>query len=207
MPKTSLRLEITFRTAVHQGSGYGAAGIVDRGCLRDDRGIPYLAGSSLKGKFRYAAGVILRSEGANGRALCGWNEGKWCREGTGCDFCLTFGSPMRAAKVRFSDAYPEAGIRNALDDVLSESPGWMASAGSEIRSTTSISRKWHRAETERLFSTEVVVPGIGFVATIEGQVSDARFALLRDCAKLISEFGANSSRGMGSCEFKLVRAA
>ena len=67
-----------------------------------------------------------------------------------------------------------------------------------------MSRRWRRAESERLFSTEAVSPAVLFVAAIEGDLSDIQITLLKDCATMIKDFGANSSRGMGVCELKLA---
>ena len=45
------QLIIDFESALHHGSGYGLAGLVDRPFLRDGKQMPYLSGAALKGKF------------------------------------------------------------------------------------------------------------------------------------------------------------
>ena len=70
-----LKLIVEFQTAVHHGSGYGLAGVVDRGALRDDEGMPYLAGSGLKGKFRAAVARLIRADQGE---PCGPPGKQWC---------------------------------------------------------------------------------------------------------------------------------
>src|SRR5689334_21675621 len=99
----TLKLSIEFTAAVHHGSGFGLAGVVDRAALRDRQGIPYLTGSAIKGKFRWAALRILRSLG---KLACGPPERETCKAAPWCGLCRVFGSPMKPGGAIFADAYP-----------------------------------------------------------------------------------------------------
>ena len=132
----ALKLIIELKTALHHGSGFGLAGIVDRAVLRDHRGMPYLAGSALKGKLRYAAHRYLL---ASKVGACGPPK-PWCETEKGCLFCEIFGSPRRQGKAVFEDAYPRPCAEPVLRAQMEEEgaavlPGGTAHIG---RSATGI---------------------------------------------------------------------
>jgi len=202
-----LRLTIEFETPLHHGSGFGLAGIVDRAVLRDERGMPYLAGSAVKGKFRYAAARLLLG---TGREVCGPWSGRdlpWCVPPESCLLCEIFGSPRRAGKALFEDAYPampeQAILRSHHDSSVSKVFG----GGSDVRASTAIDRYYRRARPEHLFSTETISPMVRFEATIRGNLSEEEKQVLVSSATLIAHFGADSSRGLGICRCQVSEVA
>ena len=76
-------------------------------------------------------------------------------------------------------------------------------AGVEVRSTTAMSRYWGRAESEHLFTTEVVSRVVWFEAKIGGDLTLEQLQNLRECAALLTHFGGSGARGLGACKYRL----
>ena len=188
------RLVLEFEGAVHHGSGLGLAGLVDRPFLRDAKGMPYLSGAAIKGKFRWAALRLLKSQEIT--PLCGQVAGQFCRRNP-CQLCRIFGSPREAGKAFFEDAYPVEEQQDILD--LAKVPG--RTAGMTVRSTTGIDRVRRVVKRYHLFTTETAPP-MTFSANIEGTLDDD-WGLLENCAKILTHFGADGARGLGECRYIL----
>jgi CRISPR/Cas system CMR subunit Cmr4 (Cas7 group RAMP superfamily) len=105
----SRQLEISFHCSFHHGNGFGIAGLIDRAVLRDSYGMPYLAGSAIKGKFRHAALRLLLSQG---QQACEYGDSP--RGCAPCPLCRMFGSRLRRGALIFSDAQPDALFENVL---------------------------------------------------------------------------------------------
>jgi CRISPR/Cas system CSM-associated protein Csm3 (group 7 of RAMP superfamily) len=206
-----LKLTIEFENAVHHGSGYGAAGIIDRTVLRDSRGMPYLAGSGLKGKFRAAAAQLIRADKGE---PCGPPGKQWCKGRTGCALCELFGSPMRQGLAIFRDAYPAEPERQVMREQMRAASAKeeaaarpLQTAGVELRTTTAMSRHWKRAESEHLFITEVVSRVVRFETSIGGDLRPDHVRMLRDGSTLLTHFGGSGARGLGNCVYRIEGAA
>lgn len=191
-----LRLMIEFDTAVHHGSGFGIAGVIDRAILRDENSMPYLAGSALKGKFRFAASRLLR---AKGEQPCGPPGEPWCSGATACLVCQIFGSPRRPGLAVFEDAYPAPPADAILRALNKSSRSPVLAGGSEVRSSTAIDRYSRRARSQHLFSTEVVPPLLAFESQIMGELNREQIDCLIASARLLDHFGGDSARGLGLC--------
>jgi CRISPR/Cas system CSM-associated protein Csm3 (group 7 of RAMP superfamily) len=197
------KLNIEFETAAHPGSGAGLAGIIDRTVLRDHAGIPYLAGSGIKGKLRYAARRLLASGfPENEKSPCQTPDSALPCEANLCLICQIFGSPLTQGSVFFSDAYPmdpESGIIW----LSRESPGRHTLGGAiGVRATAALDRSRRTARKNHLFTSEVLSPIVRFESRLEGDVAPFA-AFLRACCAISDTFGAGSSRGMGFCAFTL----
>jgi CRISPR/Cas system CSM-associated protein Csm3 (group 7 of RAMP superfamily) len=198
----TLKLAIEFETAMHHGSGFGLAGVVDRAALRDARGIPYLTGSAIKGKFRYAALRILRSRGEQ---PCGPPGQEFCKGEPWCALCRIFGSPMKPGAAVFGDAYPcEEGL---LADAIAGERFAAVAPGSEVRTTTAIDRHFRTVRPAHLFSTETIASFPLFESRIGGPLAAEDLKLLHQCASILTHFGADSSRGLGLCRYELSEVA
>jgi CRISPR/Cas system CMR subunit Cmr4 (Cas7 group RAMP superfamily) len=195
---TTIKLTIEFETAVHHGSGYGLYGVVDRATLRDEAGMPYLAGSAIKGKFRHTAIRLLRAEG---KPVCSTPEQAGvCRKDKACAACLAFGSSRLPGGVIFRDAYPCEPERSVLKHEISAGRSAVLRGGSDVRTSTAIDRATRTVLPEHLFSTETIPALVRFEAEIEAP--EGSVELLRDCAKLMNNFGGDSARGLGRCSFR-----
>lgn len=193
-----LRLIVDFDSPLHHGSGYGLAGVVDRAVLRDAKGIPYLAGSALKGKFRYAASLILRSRGDR---RCGPPDNDYCRADF-CQLCVIFGSPLNAGSAIFEDAYPME--RSLMNAITQGSRFSVHSPDSEVRINTALDRHTRTVKPRHLFSTETITILRAFEGRIRGGLTLEQRDLLSNCATLLDHFGSSSSRGLGRCSYSVA---
>jgi CRISPR/Cas system CSM-associated protein Csm3 (group 7 of RAMP superfamily) len=190
-------LVIEFHTALHHGSGYGLAGLVDRAIVRDSRRLPYLAGSALKGWFRFAALRLLRNDGEN-RPVC--LPDKPCAADP-CLLCTVFGSARQRGCALFEDAFPALPERSVLAEFGSGSgvlPGV-----TDGRASVALDRGRGVARRNHLFSTETVPPLVRFEGEIRGDLTKVQEELLQDCTQLLTHFGAGGARGLGFCAYKL----
>lgn len=194
-----LQLKVEFETALHHGSGFGIAGVIDRAVLRDETGMPYLAGSALKGKFRFAAAQLLH---ARGLEPCGL-AGPWCRTSPVCLVCQIFGSPLQSGGAVFEDAYPAAPADSILRTLINNQNSPVLSGGSDVRSSTAIDRHSRRVRPQHLFSTETLPPLVRFQSHIWGELTAEQADCLRQSAKLLTCFGGDSSRGLGFCRYEI----
>jgi len=157
-------LRITLETPLHHGSGLGMAGLVDRCVLRDSDGLPYLAGSALKGRFRHA---VLRISLARGESACEFGDRPDCAERAPCAVCELFGSRVQRGKLLFSDAYPGAEHRLLFGDEGKQVRA-LFRADALYRGTTAIDRIRGIAREGHLFTTEVLPAGLEFEAAVRG---------------------------------------
>src|SRR5215831_16622769 len=61
MPEVVYTYTIMFRSPVGVFTGLGVAGLVDRTMVREADGLPYIPGSSVKGRLRFFADRLLKS--------------------------------------------------------------------------------------------------------------------------------------------------
>ena len=194
-----LSLSLEFSSDLHHGSGDGVAGILDRAFCRDPQGVPFLSASAIKGKLRFGALRWLRSTGAT---VCynQDNQGVPCRTNP-CHWCQVFGSPRTQGSAIFSDAFPKD--RQWFQALCEQSPTMLLSGPAQIKSTTAISRRYQRAESQHLFTTETMPSFLTFHAEIYGKLDSAQIELLKQAACLLNHFGADSARGLGFCKYRL----
>lgn len=197
----SLKLTIEFETPFHHGSGYGLAGIVDRGLLRDHEGMPVIGASALKGKFRAAAISIVLARGepvctVPGEPVCKGEGGPGAQ---GCLLCRVFGSVWQRGGAWFRDARPAEPAAGVLRIQLRDWQRRWLPGGSEIRASTAIDRERKRVVPQHLFSTETLPPSIPFESRIDGRLTEEGWTLLEQSARLIQFLGADSARGLGRC--------
>ena len=138
---TSRTLTIAFSTALHHGSGFGRGGLVDRTILRDAAGLPYLAGSSIKGRFRHAVLRILLAQGE--KACQPGDHVDVCKEEPYCALCELFGSPFRQGGLTFTDARLDGVTARIFEEILMGSGS--APRDAMVRSSTAIDRELRTA--------------------------------------------------------------
>ncbi len=194
-----LRIRIEFKDPLHHGSGFGAAGMIDRTLVRDASAMPYLAGSAIKGKLRYATALLMPAEGGN---PCR-SPGTWCRGEPFCGICILFGSPVRQGTAEFHDAYPTEEFRARMQVLIDQAASPFLAGATEVRASTSISRRWRRGESRHLYSTESAPAGIVFEGEIGGRLDPRHVELLQKAAAMITHFGADGARGLGACTLRL----
>lgn len=196
---TTRTLTVAFSSALHHGSGFGRGGLVDRTILRDAARLPYLAGSSIKGRFRHA---VLRVLLALGEKACQHGDHlAICKEAPYCALCELFGSPFRQGGLIFTDARLEATTARIFEAILVGSGGTPLDAF--VRSSTAIDRELRTVRPQMLFTTEALPPGLTFSGRILGEAGGNE-SLLQDACKVLTHFGADGARGLGRCEYKVV---
>jgi hypothetical protein len=83
----------------------------------------------------------------------------------------------------------------------------VVSPDSEVRTTTAIDRHFRTVRPAHLFSTETIASFPRFESRIGGPLAGEDVELLRQCARVLTHFGADSSRGLGLCRYELSEAA
>ena len=193
--------EIESKTPMHIGSGkpeLEEVTGVDLPVLKDPKGIPYIPGSSIKGKVRSEAERIGKSLGYKIctppaiETMCGTRARS---EEDLCIACKIFGTASmrggvsRASKVKFRDAYPTSTIEASL-----------------TRTGIAIDRETGSVRTGALYTIEAVPAGTKFsLEIIAENMSDEEIKLLKAALKSVedSSLGGHSSRGMGKIRFQI----
>lgn len=197
----SRRLSIAFTSPFHHGSGFGFGGLIDRTCLRRSDGLPYLAGSAIKGRLRHSA---LRLLGALGEPFCGEGIGPPCR-GEPCALCRVFGSVRRPSPLVIADGVLAAPWREILAEIVDSESGRRPGRLSELRMNIALDRTSRTTRQGALFCSELMPENLAFDAEILGDLEDPEdWRTLEDAADLITHFGGGASRGWGRCRVKLV---
>jgi len=73
----------------------------------------------------------------------------------------------------------------------------------QVRTTTAIDRHSRTVRRENLFSTETIARFVRFKGTIRGELEEEDVTLLRQCSRVLTHFGSDSSRGLGFCRFEV----
>ena len=161
--------------------------------------MPYLAGSSVKGRFRHAVLRILLALG--GKACQHGDHPAVCKEEPYCALCELFGSPFQQGDLIFTDARLEATTARIFEAILGGSGGTPLDA--IVRSSTAIDRELRTTRPHLFFTTEALPPGLTFSGRILGETGGNE-PLLQDACKVLTHFGADGARGLGRCEYKLT---
>ena len=199
---TTRTLTITFSSALHHGSGFGSGGLVDRTILRDAARMPYLAGSSIKGRFRHA---VLRVLLALGEKACQHGDHPAvCKAEPYCAKCELFGSQFRQGGLIFTDARLEATTARIFEEILAGSGGTPRDA--IVRTSTAIDRELRTVRPHLLFTTEALPPGLTFTGRILGEAGGSE-PFLQDACKVRSRFrgGAPPGTNWKPCGMSLAR--
>lgn len=197
---THRTLTIHFLAASHHGSGFGRGGLIDRTILRDADGMPYLAGSALKGRFRHAVLRILLSMG---KPACQYGDQKAiCKGDDPCATCRLFGSPYRAGTLIFSDARLNSSTARIFEEIHRGLKDSHFAGDSFVRSSTAIDRALGTVRPHLLFTTEALPPDLVFESEILGDAAPHE-ELLHQACLVLTHFGADGARGLGRCEYKL----
>lgn len=190
-----LAVRVDLLSALHHGSGMAKGEFVDRAVLRRDDGLPYIAGSAIKGKLRHAAEQII-ADRMGRRPHDGMTAG-FCKRAPRCLVCRVFGNPMAMGKAIFTDAVP---IDPSLFGIDEESEDKAAAAGLEERTTTAVNRRRRVVQAKHLFTSEVVSRCIAFRFTVEGRLDVEELELVRQSLLLVTHLGGGGSRGLGAVE-------
>jgi CRISPR/Cas system CSM-associated protein Csm3 (group 7 of RAMP superfamily) len=190
-------LRVTLRSALHVGTGFGLGALLDDRIVQGphpegvDRDVPYLPGSSLKGRLRHHARLLT--------GVLGWPAAD--REAAESRL---FGFAESPGPLVFSDAHLEERRAQGIARLGSE---WGPAEGRGERSFVSLSRRRRVALEQRLFRIEIVDDELVFHARVHGHLPTATahrdLALLMAAARDVGHLGGHKGRGLGRCEVSI----
>lgn len=196
--RVELPITITLRTALHIGTGFGLAQLLDdvtvQGAHPHYSGVdlPYIPGSSMKGRLR----ANLRSLGA---AL--WELPDHTYRASEARL---FGFPDTPGSLVFRNAYLQRPAQ------LLGNQGSQARLPYMIRSErsfVSLSRQRRVALDKRLFRIELTDHDLTFETRIQGTLPSAHarrdLALLLVALRDLTHLGGHKGRGLGRCQVTL----
>jgi len=163
------------------------------------RNVPYIPGSSLKGKIRALLEWVEKPSGENHKPIAIAKSGEPCNCGN-CNICKLFGAhkaknPTQPIRLRFDDFYPTKETIQMWEEVLD-------GLYTELKSENTIDRIKGTASNPR--HTERVIPGSEFegyitVRIFEGDTYEDTVAILEKGIKMLEDdyLGGSGSRGYG----------
>ncbi len=186
-------LDIRLLSAIHIGTGYGLAGLVDE---RTTTGpypgraylgnIPYIPGSSLKGRLRLHASQLVQHD--------------WFDSDAGALLLLDlFGSSQQSGRLVFADAH----LTEADSQIVEPQPTLLTL---EQRAHVAISRVRRSALAQMLMHLEVAAPGLQLITEVHGWLPRKRashgLALLTAAICLLRQIGGHKGRGLGNVHIR-----
>lgn len=170
---------------------------------KEARNVPYIPGSSLKGKLRALLEWVEKPSGENLKPIAIVKSGEPCNCGE-CNVCKLFGvhkaqNPKQPIRLRIDDFYPTPDTIQMWEEVLE-------GIYTELKSENTIDRIKGTASNPR--HTERVIPDSEFEGTFtirvfEGDAYEDTVEILQKGIKMLEDdyLGGNGSRGYGRVEF------
>jgi CRISPR/Cas system CSM-associated protein Csm3 (group 7 of RAMP superfamily) len=190
-------------------SGLAVAGLVDRMVIRDNQSLPYVPGSSVKGRWRFFAERWLRSLLAAqvhppGLSLHQESD-PLCKDwGHACTVCRVFGNSSIASRLWVGSARLDDALKHLFRDVLDRNKNPVIHPDTELRPGIALSRMRRTALEDHLFFDEVLPRTVAFTGTVlikqfkDFRPEEERF--LVETAKMVDRLGARKSLGRGELE-------
>lgn len=190
---------LSFRSSVSVFSGMAVAGLVDRMVMRCQGGIPYIPGSSVKGRWRFFAERLLRSGGLPPGFRVHGDNAPLCKESNdACILCKFFGNPDLSARLWVSQAEIERHSNQVIQALLARNPNPVVHPDAEQRPGIALSRVYRTALEDHLFFDEAL-PSLTFTGVVrfrEEPTPDEE-TFLKASARLVDRIGARKAVGRG----------
>ena len=203
MPESARTYALTFRAPVGVFTGLGIAGLVDRTVVRDADGVPWIPGSTVKGRWRFFAERLLLS-GADLAPLRHHGEGApHCKNlSEACTLCRLFGNPSIPSLLRVGQASLGEPWRAVVRALLEADRNPVVRPDVEVRPGIALSRRRRSALPDHLFQDEAVPAGLRFEGTLllSPGVSPEEEAFLRGAGRLVDALGARKATGRGALD-------
>lgn len=204
MPESARTYALTFRAPVGVFTGLGIAGLVDRTVVRDVDGVPWIPGSTVKGRWRFFAERLLLS-GADELAPLWHHEvkGPHCKNlSEACTLCRLFGNPSLPSLLRVGQASLGEPWREVVRALLEADRNPVVRPDVEVRPGIALSRRRRSALPDHLFQDEAAPAGLRFEGTLllSPGVSPEEEAFLRGAGKLVDALGARKATGRGALD-------
>jgi len=197
MPECEYSYSLTFRTPVSVFSGLGIAGLMDRTVVRDSKGVPYIPGSTVKGRLRFFAERLLRTTAVPPEYSIHKLDQPACKDiQTACTFCRIFGSPAISAQLSVGQAVLESRWSELFAQLLHVNRNPVVRSDTEVRPGIALSRLRRTAFPDHLFFDEAV-PAIAFAGKLFLH-TDRDLHFLISVGKLVDALGARKAVGRGS---------
>lgn len=191
---------LNFRAAVSIFTGLGIAGLVDRTVVREANGLPYIPGSTVKGRLRFYAERVLRAS-ADSTGLHGPDQPHCKAVASACTICRLFGNPAIPALLRVGQARAIPPWDTLLQQLLGTRHNPVLRPDVEIRPGIALSRSRRTALPDHLFFDETV-PAITFSGKmlLEASINPQERCFLIGAGKLVDALGARKATGRGALE-------
>ena len=197
---------LEFKNPVSLFSGLAVAGMVDRMVIRDHNRLPYILGSSVKGRWRFFAKRLLRSDifsDGNGE-LHIHPQGKPACKSWGknaCALCRLFGNETIPSLINVGQASLDPSLKSTFEKALAQNQNSVVRPDAEIRPGIVMSRKRRAALPGHLFFDEVIPP-VQFIGKIfvNKNISPEEKTFLENAARLVDGIGGRKSIGRGKLE-------
>jgi CRISPR/Cas system CSM-associated protein Csm3 (group 7 of RAMP superfamily) len=202
MPDKEHTYTLTFRVPVSIFTGLGIAGLVDRTVVRDADSLPYIPGSSVKGRLRFFAERLLRTgTPPSGYRMCALHEPICKFVDAACTICRLFGNPSIPALVRIGQASLVPPWDDLFAQLLKANRNPVVYPDVEIRPGIALSRSRRVALANHLFFDEAV-PAITFRGRLflDHRVIPQETSFLVQVGTLVDALGARKVAGRGSLE-------
>lgn len=210
---TEIRYNLTFRTPVSIFSGLAIAGLVDRMVMRNNEGLPYIPGSSVKGRWRFFAERLLRAGSLPDGLKIHEMGGPLCKdvitepsiermEKSYCTLCKLFGNSSVPAMLYVSQAELNDSMKPLFRELLNQNQNPVVYPDTEIRPGIAISRTCRTTIDDHLFFDEAVPSSVTFSGKvlIKDTINDIERRFLMVSAKLVDRIGGRKAIGRGILE-------
>ncbi len=186
---------LTLRSPLHIGSGTQQGTLANRGMLKDRDGWPYVPASAFKGQLRHAVEQVAAALPLPGAPVCTTHQ-EMCRHLPLCPVCQIFGAPWHAGAARFHALHLSG--PPTIMDVKNTTQG-KRPPRTTPRTGVTLNRSRGVAEDKRLFSTELLWPGmpLAFSGSITGPLTYPQAGLLLAGLQHLAALGGSKSAGLG----------
>jgi CRISPR/Cas system CSM-associated protein Csm3 (group 7 of RAMP superfamily) len=213
MLQREVTYNLKFRTPVSIFTGLGIAGILDRAILRTAKwrpnpqkapvsGLPYIPGSSVKGRLRFFAERMVHSEIWEAIKPLHPGYGVICKDvQNACMICKIFGNASIPSLLRVCDAHPSPEMQHLIHMILEAGRNPVLQSDTEIRPGIALSRFRRGALRDHLFMEEAV-PTMVFTGTmiLDSAITEDERRFLRAAGSLVDSIGARKASGRGKLD-------
>jgi CRISPR/Cas system CSM-associated protein Csm3 (group 7 of RAMP superfamily) len=184
-------------------TGLGIAGLVDRTVVRDANGMPWIPGSTVKGRWRFFAERLLLSGVDLSPLRVHGAASPHCKSSSdACILCRLFGNPSVPSLVRVGQASLGEPWREVVRALLDADRNPVVRPDVEVRPGIALSRRRRSALPDHLFQDEAVPAGLRFEGTLRlsSGISPDEEAFLRGAGRLVDSLGARKATGRGALD-------
>jgi CRISPR/Cas system CSM-associated protein Csm3 (group 7 of RAMP superfamily) len=200
---TEWTYHLEFQAPVSVFSGLAVAGLVDRMVMRDHLGLPWIPGSTVKGRWRFFAERFLAALPDRGGYL-GYSfhppNQLLCKNPVdACTICGLFGNGPCAAAFRVGPALLDEPWATLFEQLLMQNSNPVVHPDAELFPGVALSRRWRTAQAGHLFFDEAVPSTVTFSGKIFflADLSPSILNFLKATARLVDHLGGRKAVGRG----------